>query len=93
MLNIQPIIHEVQTKNLGKVKIRVLTLKEVIESEIQNKGKDGQVNETLQMFDMLSKAIVEPEVTLQDLQNLPITYLSDLTELVSYATGNIQEEE
>ncbi len=78
-------IKELHLDNLGTVKVKELTVGNVLQS--QNLPEDEQV-----IF-LVQKCLVEPKYTEKQIKDLPMRSLDDLGIIVEFATGTEKENE
>ena len=69
---------------LGKeIQVKKLTVGDMFKI-----SKLEEQDEGTQMFNIVSLAIVEPKMTVEDIYNLDAKYINDLTEIVELATNS-----
>jgi len=69
---------QLKLKKLGTVTVQQLSIGDVLTVQ---KEKD----ETKMMLDMVSRALVEPKITIEELNQLPMAYIDDFTKIVEFA--------
>ena len=71
---------EMRTEHLGLVKLRIPTVGEAI--DIMDLPKKEQA------IKMAAMALVEPNLTEEDIRRLPMTHLEDITRIVARVSGD-----